>query len=286
MAVTRVAVLGSINMDLTTHTARLPRPGETVLGDSFENSQGGKGANQALAAARSGATTTFLGAVGDDAFAEELLRTLTDSGVDVQFTRRTTGPSGIAAIAVDAAGENTIVVVAGANGAMRDLTDAERAVIADADIMLCQLEIPVDTVLAGAAHARANGTLVVLNPSPVQKLPDALVDAVDLLIVNEGEAAAIGSDVVDRIPYVVTTLGAAGARYRGPQSSADVAAPTVDAVDTTGAGDAFAGALAAKWSTGAEAAVRWACAAGAFAATRRGAGSSSGVRNDIESLLA
>lgn len=290
MSTPRVAVLGSINMDLTTFTTRFPDPGETVLGNSFATSQGGKGANQALAAARSGAQTTFLGAVGDDTFADELLDSLTEAGVDVSLTRRGTGASGTAAISVNSEGENTIVVVAGANDSLRNLSATELDVIADADILLCQLEIPVDTVVEAAVHARANDTLVVLNPSPVQTLPDALVEVVDILVVNEAEEAAIGTDVTTRVPHVVTTLGASGARYGGSESTGrestrQVAAPAVDAVDTTGAGDAFAGALAAEWSSGVENALRWACAAGAFAATRRGAGSSSGIRSDIESLL-
>lgn len=285
MPTIRVAVLGSINMDLTTVTERLPEPGETVLGRSFDTSQGGKGANQALAAARSGAETTFLGAVGDDSFGDELLRALSDADVDVASTRRVAGASGVAAISVDLAGENNIVVVPGANASVLALTDAELDAIAHADILLCQLEIPLDTVVRGAVHARENGTLVVLNPSPVQSLPDSLVEVVDVLVVNEAESTAVGEDVTGRVPHLVTTLGAKGARYRGPDSSVDVPAPTVDAIDTTGAGDAFAGALAAEWSSGPAAALRWACAAGAVAATRRGAGSSSGSRSEIEALL-
>ncbi|MDJ0394516.1 ribokinase [Rhodococcus sp. G-MC3] len=286
MTTTRVTVLGSINMDLTTVAATLPRPGETVLGDTFSTSQGGKGANQAIAAARSGASTAFHGAVGDDAFADELAASLADAGVDTLHLRRVAGPSGIAAITVDHAGQNSIVVVAGANSSVDDLTDDELSTIADADILLCQLEIPMSTVVAGAAHAHAHGTLVMLNPSPVQVLPDDLVATVDVLVVNEAEAEAVGTDVLDRIDHVVTTLGAAGARYRGPTSSFDVRAPEVEAIDTTGAGDAFTGALAAEWFSGSEEALGWACAAGAFATTRRGAGSSSGMRSDIESILA
>lgn len=281
MATTTVAVLGSINMDLTAYAPRLPRPGETLLGDSFAASQGGKGANQALAAARSGARTIFLGAVGDDTFAQELLDALADSGVDITRTRRTSGASGTAIITVDAEGENTIVVVPGANASMSELTDAERSTIAEADILLCQLEIPLGTVIEGASHARDNNTLVVLNPSPVQELPDALLAFVDILVLNEAEAASVRTD---NITHVVTTLGAAGARYDGPETSCDLPSATVDVVDTTGAGDAFAGALAAEWHRGPLQAVQWACAAGAFATTRRGAGSSSGTRIDIEPL--
>lgn len=284
MGSTRVAVLGSINMDLTAQTDHLPAPGETVLGRSFATRQGGKGANQALAAVRSGSDTAFIGAVGDDAFAEALFDSLTEAGVDVAQLRRTKGPSGIAVITVDAHGENSIVVVPGANGNVTDLTAAELDTIADADILLCQLEIPMDTVVAGARHAKANGTLVVLNPSPVQDLPDALVDATDVLVLNDAEAASLGPEILNRIEHVVTTLGPRGARYVGPKTVFDAPAPAVDAVDTTGSGDAFTGALVAEWPGGPEDAVRWACAAGAFAATRRGAGASSGTREQIEAL--
>ncbi len=271
-------------MDLTALTDRLPVPGETVVGSSFVTTQGGKGANQAIAAVRSGSVTVFLGAVGDDAFATELVDTLVDASVDVTSLRRTEGPSGVAVITVDARGENSIVVVAGANGAVTDPTDKELDAIACADILLCQLEIPIATVVTGAQHARANGTLVVLNPSPVQELPDALVEAVDILVVNEAEAASLGAQVLARIEHVITTRGADGARYVGPTSSFDAPAPSVHAIDTTGAGDAFTGALAAEWHRGPEHAVRWACAAGAFAATRRGAGASSGTREQIDTV--
>lgn len=286
MHATRVTVLGSINMDLTAVTDHLPAPGETVLGDAFATAQGGKGANQAIAAARSGSETTFLGAVGDDAFATDLAARLRDASVDASLLRRTDGPSGIAVITVDTKGENSIVVVPGANALVTDLTGEELDVIAESDVLLCQFEIPLSTVTAAAQHARRNGTLVVLNPSPVHAAPDELLDAVDVLVVNEAEAAALGSDLLGRVTHVVTTLGASGARYSGPAGEFAVPAPVVDAIDTTGAGDAFTGALVAEWPKGPEAAVRWACAAGAFAATRRGAGASSGTRAQIESVLA
>lgn len=284
MTTARIVVLGSINMDLTCRTDRLPRPGETLLGTAFATAPGGKGANQAIAAAKAGARTTFLGATGDDAFAVDLRRALTDAHVDDSLLRTVPGPSGIAAITVDQHGENTIVVVPGANSSMTELTEGELSTIAQADILLCQLEIPIVTVTAAFEHARAHGVMTVLNPSPVQSLPDALVAATDVLIVNESEESAVG-DAARSIETVVTTLGASGARMHGPHSFA-TEAPVVDAIDTTGAGDAFAGAMSAAWHRGPQHAVAWACAAGAWAASRAGASSSSGTHAEIDALFA
>ena len=265
----RIVVLGSINMDLITRTPALPEPGETVLGTSFDTAPGGKGANQAIAASKSGARVSFVGAVGDDEFGPTLRHTLTSAGVDDHALRTAAGASGIAAITVDDRAENSIVVV-------------DLAIIDEADILLCQLEIPLETVLAAFEYAHSRAVVTMLNPSPVQDLPDALVAATDVLVVNEAEEARIGSRVKN-IEHVVTTLGARGARYRGSESF-EVPAPKVEAVDTTGAGDAFAGALAASWSSGPRAAIEWAVAAGAFAATGAGASASSGTTSQIQSL--
>jgi ribokinase len=274
MSAPRITVLGSINMDLVTTTPRLPAPGETILGHGFSTGPGGKGSNQAIAAARAGARVRFLGAVGDDAFARELRAALDGARVDADLLRETEGPSGVAVISVDDSGENSIVVVSGANAAMRDPTDAELGAIADADLLLSQLELPLATVIAGARHARANGTTVILNPSPVQPLPDELLACVDVLVVNETEAAQLGAATLERVPDVVTTLGARGATLRGPGGvELHSEPPTVEVVDTTGAGDAFAGTLAASWHLGREVALARACAAGALATTRAGAGS-------------
>ncbi|MFI8565260.1 ribokinase [Rhodococcus sp. NPDC078407] len=278
----RIVVLGSVNMDLITRTPSLPDPGETVLGTAFTTSPGGKGSNQAIAAAKAGAAVSFIGAVGDDEFGKTLRRTLTGAGVDDRALRTAAGSSGIAAITVDDHAENSIVVVAGANERVRDLTADDLAVIADADILLCQLEIPVDTVVIAFEYARSHRVVTMLNPSPVQDLPDALVAATDVLVVNEAEETRLGGRV-NEVAHVITTLGARGSRYRGSESF-EVAAPSVDAVDTTGAGDAFAGALAACWFDGPRSAVEWACIAGSFAATRPGASTSSGTRADIDAL--
>ncbi|MFE6920472.1 ribokinase [Nocardia sp. NPDC057663] len=281
-----VVVLGSVNMDLVTTTAQRPAPGETVLGSGFATVPGGKGANQAIAAARSGARVRFLGAIGDDAFGTTLRSTLADAAIDTTLMRTVDGPSGVATIVVDGTGENSIIVVAGANGRVTDLTEDELAAIAAADILLCQLEIPLGTVAAAAQHARASGTVVALNPSPVQPLPAALWADVDLAIVNSLESDRYAAEL-NQVPHVVRTLGGDGAVYRSSDGTEfAVAGRTVDVVDTTGAGDAFTGALAATWETGPHAAVTWANAAGAVATTRLGASSSIPDRARIARALA
>ncbi|MFI9403544.1 ribokinase [Nocardia sp. NPDC052316] len=280
-----IAVLGSINMDLVATTDRRPVPGETVLGTGFAMVPGGKGSNQAIAAQRAGGAVQFLGAVGDDVFAAELRRALTDSGVGVERLRTVDGPSGVAAIVVDGGGENSIIVVGGANTRVTELTEADLAVIAAADILLCQLEIPLDTVAAAARHARANGTTVLLNPSPVQHLPAELWANVDVAVVNSGEAEQLGADL-DPVAHVVVTRGADGAVYRDPDGNQlSQPSPRVEVVDTTGAGDTFTGALAAAWHHGPEWALTWAGAAGALATTKLGASTSIPTEEEISAAL-
>ncbi|WP_420881781.1 ribokinase [Rhodococcus sp. (in: high G+C Gram-positive bacteria)] len=287
MAQNSVVVVGSINMDLVARTDRMPAPGETILGTSFSTSPGGKGSNQAVAAAKAGADVVFVGAVGDDTFALELRQALVDAEVDAERLREVPGPSGVAAITVDADGQNAIVVVPGANSRIVDLTDEELTAIADADVLLCQLEIPLDTVTAAARHAAAHDTVVILNPLPAQPLPDDLVDTVDVLVVNETEERQLGEKALARVPHVVTTLGADGARYRGPDGERiRVDAPAVEAIDTTGAGDAFTGVLAVAWHRGPQDALAVACAAGALATTRPGAAAASPTRTEIDALVA
>lgn len=280
-----IAVLGSINMDLVTTTATRPAPGETVLGRGFTMVPGGKGANQAIAASRAGGRTMFLGAIGTDVFAPRLRAVLTESGVDTTGLRTIDGPSGIATIVVDDTGENTIIVVAGANTAMTGSTTADLTAIAAADILVCQLEIPLDTVVAAARHARAHGTTVLLNPSPVQHLPDEVWENVDVAVVNAGEAEQLGGPL-DRVPHLVVTHGAQGARHRGPDGTETTArGPAVEVVDTTGAGDTFTGALAVRWPEGPAAALRFACTAGSLATTVLGASASIPWRTEIDTAL-
>lgn len=290
----RVVVVGSANMDLVGLAARLPLPGETVLGDDFVMMPGGKGANQAIAATRAGGHAVFLGAIGSDAFGVTLGARIKAAGVDTAHLRTSYGASGVAVIMVDRAGENSILVSPGANNSFVDLTDAERAVIAGGDVLVCQQEIPVATVIAAARAARAGDTRVILNAAPARALPPELLANVDLLVVNEVEAQAItGGDTADvaallaLVPRVVLTLGAAGARFAERDGRDEhVPAFPVAAADTTAAGDAFTGALAVAWGEGRDLveAVRWANAAGAACARKVGASSSLPMRADIDAL--
>jgi ribokinase len=290
----RVVVVGSANMDLVGLAERLPAPGETVLGDDFVMNPGGKGANQAIAAARAGADCTFLGAIGSDAFGVTISARLTAAGVDVSNVRTAYGASGVAVIMVDRAGENSILVSPGANRTFVNLTPAERAVVAAGDVLLCQQEIPVSTVTEAARAARDGGTRTVLNAAPARELPPELIEVVDLLVVNEVEARAItGRDkpdvaaLLDVVPRVVLTLGRAGAWYADRDGRlAQVPSFAVDVVDTTAAGDAFTGALAVAWAEGRDLveAVRWACAAGAACVRRVGAYQALPARADIDAL--
>jgi ribokinase len=254
-----VVVLGSANLDLVYAVPSIPAPGETVLASGQARHPGGKGLNQAVAASRAGASTAFLGALGDDAAAEILLAALVESDVDVEGVRRVSGPSGSALIAVDDTGENAIVVASGANATMESLLDAEQSAIAAARVLVMQLEIPLSAVAAAAAGARAADTVVVLNAAPARALDPELLRGIDVLVVNEHERAVLrpdgwsgGSDTNHQgaKPIVVTTLGARGAHWSGPEGAGEVAAPPANVVDTTGAGDTFTGGLAAGLASG------------------------------------
>ncbi|MEV0727205.1 ribokinase [Polymorphospora sp. NPDC050346] len=291
----RIAVVGSANMDLVAVAPSLPRPGETVLGTDFVMVSGGKGANQAVAVSRAGGSCVMLGAIGSDSFGVTLKARIAGAGVDVSQLRVVYGTSGVALVVVNAAGENTIVVTPGANGAFTALTGPELDAVRDADIMIAQLEIPVETVTEAALAARAAGTRVVLNAAPARALPTALLDAVDLLVVNEVEAQALTgrgreepAALLSVVPRAVLTLGDAGAWYVDRDGAAvHVPAYPVRAVDSTAAGDAFTGALAVAWGEGRDLveATRWACAAGAACVRRVGASVSLPHRADIDALF-
>ncbi|MFJ4199152.1 ribokinase [Streptomyces sviceus] len=291
---THIAVLGSTNMDLVVYVEKAPRLGETVTGREFRTIPGGKGANQAVAAARAGATVSMIGAVGNDGFGTRLRSTLEHSGVTTDHLRTVEGPSGTAHIVVDDEGGNAIVVIPGANGTVDHLVPGDEGLIASADALLLQLEIPLAAVLAGARTARAHGVRTILTPAPAQPLPPELLAATDLLVPNEHEAAtltgradpfAAGAALLDRVPRVVITLGAAGSVYltRDAEPLA-VPAPRVTPVDSTGAGDTYVGALAV--ALGEERPIReamtWAAAAAALSVQREGASASMPYRSEIE----
>jgi ribokinase len=265
---TRVCVVGSVNLDTVLGVQTLPRPGETVLAASVRSSPGGKGANQAVAAARAGARVQLVGAVGDDAAAERLRAHLQDNAVGTAGLVTRPGPSGSAVVIVDSAGENMIVVAPAANAQLSVDSPDVRKIVGECDVLLVQLEIPVATAVAAASEGRAAGAVVMVNASPAGRAAPELAGLTDVLIVNETESGCWKWPVEHR----VITRGAAGATYTGAGEDFTIAAPPVDVVDTAGAGDVFAGVLAAGWPTGRESALRRACVAGALATLVPGAG--------------
>ena len=246
-----VIVVGSANVDQVFRVERIPSPGETVLSTGFSTARGGKGQNQAVAAARAGAPTAFITALGDDAFGSDTRAGLIDDGVDVTGVRSLDAATGTALIAVDSVGENTIIVEAGANRLLVDLQSADAAAIAASSVLAMQLEIPLETVIAAARIARAGGTTVMLNAAPIRDLPAELLSSLDILVVNEHEASHLAGErdwreLTEQVPVVVVTLGSEGALLlRRGSDEVRVAAPSVHAVDATGAGDTFCGAFAA-----------------------------------------
>lgn len=278
---TRLCVVGSVNADLTFTVDALPRPGETVLASSLLPSPGGKGGNQAVAAARAGAIVELVAALGSDGAAAQLRGHLHANGVGLKGIATIPGPSGSAAILVDAQAENCIVVAPGANAHLSLSSPVTQAVVADSEVVLVSLEIPLDTAVAAARIARSSGAVSILNASPVPHDPTELAQLFDVVVVNEDEA----TPWTDRpVPHLVITRGSRGATYVG-QQRLDIASPAVEAVDTTGAGDVFAGVLAASWPEGVEYALARACAAGALATLVHGAGDCAPYSEAIEDVM-
>jgi ribokinase len=297
--VTEIAVVGSLNLDTTVQVPRLPLPGETVLGTGHFDDTGGKGANQAVAAARLGRRVAMIGAVGDDDAGRRLIGSLRRDGVDTAAVAiEAETPSGIAVITVDSSGENMIVVDPGANGAF----DPQRlagamSLLESSPAVLLQLEIPLDTV--AAAVAGATGTVIV-NPAPAADLDSAVLDRVDVLVPNATELARLaGTEPPDSASAaieiaatlagpraIVVTLGAGGAVVVSGDVAEHIPAPTITAVDPTAAGDAFCGGLADALVRGESLpdAVRWAVRCGASAATRWGAQASLPTRDQVLQL--
>ncbi len=302
MAQPRVIVVGSSNTDLIVRAGRLPLPGETVLGGDLTTAAGGKGANQAVAAARLGAHVAFVARVGQDLFGQQALEGFRREGLDLQYVwQDPEAPSGVALIVVGPGGENIIAVAPGAN---RNLTPADieaaQPAIAQARVMVLQLEIPLHTVLAAAKAARAAGLTVILNPAPAEVLPSPLYESVDVLTPNEHEAALLTGIAPDQpeaaaqallgrgLRTVLVTLGEAGVLVaRKGQPPRRLPAFPVTALDATAAGDAFNGGLAAALASGddLDAAVRYAQAAAAIAVTRAGAQPSLPRAEEVEAFL-
>lgn len=301
----KIVILGSINMDLVIRCAQLPKPGQTILAQSSMEYCGGKGANQAVAAALAGGSVSIIGAVGNDAFAQRLLLNLRQHDIDCHHVaQRTAVASGLAIISVDAAGQNSIMVVPGANGTMtRDDVLAAKSIIQQCDVLLVQLEIPPDAVLAGIEVAQAAGVRVVLDPAPASgELPPEFLK-VDLICPNETEAAELTGQHVASLEdarsaaialhklgakRVAITLGERGTLLSlDPIHSQLIPSFPIDAVDTTAAGDAFAGALVVHWAQTDDlvSAIRFANAAGALAASKHGAQASMADRATIETLM-
>jgi ribokinase len=278
----RIAVVGSVNLDFVATAEKLPAPGETVTGATLARHPGGKGANQALAARRMGGRVTLCGRVGRDEMANEAIMLLMEGGVDLAgLTIDPEAPTGVALIAVGKDGENQIVVAPGANARLTP----ELLALPEADAVICQLEVPVETVMAAADQTKG---LFAVNLAPAKTVPDRLFERADLVIVNEGEAAFYGVNLARAGGLMATTFGRHGASLvRDGQEIARAAPPQVEAVDTTGAGDAFVGALvvALAEGLGPQDALRIACAAGALTATKPGAQPSLPTRAEVEAIL-
>ena len=292
-----VVVVGSINVDLVVHADRLPAPGETVLGGRFAVHDGGKGANQAVAAARAGARVTMVGAVGDDEYGTRSLAALQAEGVDVSRVRQLGEPTGVALVAVGRRGENQIVVATGANGVIV-LDEADRALIAGADVLLSSLEVPVATVVDALRAAHAAGVTAILNPAPAHALPADVLAMGPILTPNEHELiVAIGNDqtegALDELAArnagpIVVTQGAAGALLAdGSMRERFEGFTPLQVVDTTGAGDTFCGVLAASLAEGMPlpGAIVRANAAAALSVAANGARAGMPTRDAIERFV-
>ncbi|TFY94863.1 ribokinase [Pseudomonas nabeulensis] len=300
----KVVVVGSLNMDLVTRASRLPRAGETLIGQTFSTVPGGKGANQAVASARLGAEVAMIGCVGSDAYGTQLRDALLVEGIDCQAVSRVEGSSGVALIVVDDNSQNAIVIVAGSNG---ELTPASLqsfdAVLQAADVVVCQLEVPMETVGFTLKRARELGKTVILNPAPASApLPAEWYASIDYLIPNESEAAALSGITVDTLDSaklaatqlikagagkVIITLGAQGALFTDGQTFEHLLAPKVKAVDTTAAGDTFVGGFAAALAVGkSEAeAIRFGQVAAALSVTRAGAQPSIPTLHEVQGFV-
>ena len=296
-----ILVVGSLNADLVVRAPRVPQPGETISGEDLQVIPGGKGANQAVAAARLGVHVSMLGRVGRDNFGDFLLDNLQSNHVNAQLVQRDEASTGTATILVDGNGQNSIVLSPGANGKV-SVADVEHASFPAGGLLLLQLEIPIPTVLRAAQRAREHGLRVLLNPAPARPLPDELVTLADFLLPNETELSLLTGMDVDDIPSaeaaahillgrgaktVIVTLGSKGALIVDKKAMTHVDTFRVDVVDTTAAGDAFIGgfAYALLEDKSLKEAVRYGCACGALATTKFGAQPSLPAKEEVERFM-
>jgi ribokinase len=298
-----VVVVGSLNIDLISVAAHLPKPGETILGTSFQMAAGGKGANQAVAAACMGAPVAMVGCVGDDAFGKMVCQEVGAAGVNIDRVRTESGAfTATGSIFVDESGQNSIIVASGANARLTPAdVEAAAGLFEDAALVALQLEIPLRTNGAALAAARRRGVPVILNAAPMDTAAVELIETCDWLVINQieaqqltgkqvedaGDAIAVAQAMKRRSQFILVTLGAGGAVMVHDNRGYYVEAPRVDVVDTTAAGDAFVGALAAvlQQGGGAEEALRRAVFAGSLACTKMGAIPSLPTAAEVESLV-
>ncbi|MBP3950482.1 ribokinase [Bacillus suaedae] len=282
----KITVIGSVNMDLVTITKKRPNQGETVLGESFQTIPGGKGANQAVAAARLGADVALIGRVGDDSFGQKLKTHLQSEGVRISEEATVIGKStGIAAITISEQ-NNSIIVVPGANGDLtKEFVESHEHRISTSDLIVVQLEIPLETVIFAIELASKHHVPVILNPAPVQPLTKSVLEKVTYLTPNEHEVKELNIEGFEQ--KVIITQGNKGVIYYENGIEQVVPSFSVDVIDTTGAGDAFNAALAVSLAEGKELkdALRYGCAVGALAVTKLGAQSGMPTKEDIEHFL-
>lgn len=305
-----ILVIGSLNADLVVRAPRFPQPGETISGEDLQTFPGGKGANQAVAAARLGASVSMLGRVGKDTFGDFLVKNLQSNNVDIKYVQHDDASTGTAIIVVDSNGQNSIVLSAGANGKVTP-ADVGTASFSDLSLLLLQLEIPIETVLAGAQRAKESGLRVLLNPAPAHHLPDELITLPDFLVPNETELSLLTDQNVKDIPSaekaskillergaqtIIVTLGANGALIVTKKMAKHIPPFKVNVLDTTAAGDAFIAGFAVKLVESSrrslaldaqeiETAVRYACACGALATTKFGAQPSLPSVEEVERFM-
>jgi ribokinase len=297
-----IIVVGSLNADLVVRAPRFPQPGETISGEDLKIIPGGKGANQSVAAARQGASVAMVGRVGNDSFGPELINNLKHNGVDTAHVQiDAEAATGTATIIVDAKGQNSIVLSPGGNGRVSP-ADLNIVSFSDYKLLLLQLEIPLEPVLAAANHAKEKGLRVVLNPAPARTLPDQLIALPDFIVPNEGELSLLTNQPVKDLASaenaakallargaqtVIVTLGANGALIVNQEVTKHIPAFQVDVVDTTAAGDAFIGGFASAvlQDKPLGEAVRYGCACGALAATKFGAQPSLPTKQEVEGFM-